>query len=1562
MVRKKFFMNKQGNNSSDGSSKEISSPEGRKRFRLLRLVLVSGVIFIFVLTVAIFVVTRSAFLISIAEPILSSTSGGEASISKASIVGFDRLILYDVRIRIPDLPGEEGEFIFLPEVRIDVDWSGLLSGEFKTRRVVVAPGARVRICEDADQGVFNFGGLRFSHEPGGSSVVIPQIEMLRTTVEIGVLQGTQYQKSGTIDVSGSLIPDKLKEGNINPQSHWYTVSLHEIPAVKKPQGRVEAETGVDSEEKARSIIRMEGRINPDTGDASAKISGLSFTDSKSALLPRRVREWWEALNPQGSLQPIIIKTQANGKYSVELRMDGVDWNLPVSASSFKVQPPDSGITGVAPPLRMTDVTGTVVVNDEGAKLIGVSGIVEGVRYGLHGRFTSLSPIPDFDLIFDVNDFDISRNANIIAVLPESVQRVVSDQLFQIDRRSGIFNATVQITRASHSDGGAPVNGKPVEESVRASQVGNDDGIRVSGRIQFHDAAGIYKAFPYRLSGLIGEVEFDNDEVRVVSLAGQTETGGGIWIAGNISQLGMNPKIDLQMFATEIPIDDRLKQAFGPRTAEQIDRFFDSDSTEKLRRVGLLMSREDRDNIEERILDLKKQLNRNREGDSASSLQNEIEELQERLDRVPVFQLGGLVNLTSSIEREAGPDQPLKTTTRLKLSHRQEPIGVLYSKFPYPMWFTEGELEIAWDQIRIIKDVHLVGPTGGDVVVSGFVDRKRTPTYHLEEHLSIEVDPIPVDSYLVHALPGKFKDAEERAKWPGSLITTAGRTVAGLNLDGDISMKGEITRAPTSSKAQYEFEITLNNGHTVPFQYLEKRESLKEGSSKRSWDWPIDLPLRDVSGVISVTRHGLSIKEMLGYTGKDAEMRASGTLDWGSGMTDIDLLFDSRHLKYQPSLIELAGGIGGPKAEKAMRDFQDRFQPEGVFDGDFKWQKDEQRGERFFVTLLPQEGSLAFDGDRVEFAGVKGEVVIRNGEVGFSNLSALLGSAERPGERFGNLTMDGVVVGSPDGKAPWEGSLTGGKFDAPFLGGVLSAFGRSDIVNQFQRLDANGLFDASFGKYAVNAEVTGKNKGVEERRAAAVGYDNDKDVVNVNKVDVPDSTVGSTQFQLTLRPIDMEFTWKGNRYETKNYRGEIRAVGEEIRFNDLSGEFQDGRFSLDGTVNHTNGLKANLDLSLSADALNDRARAILPKVAEQTIDALGLTVGDSLRVEDAHLDYDDVSFSLPSHDPNVSEATNSHRSLPVAIHFTGTIVLANAKMEVPVSITDMSGRITMDIMRGKDDDWPKSDITAEIDSMRAEGRLIENATMSIHSARKRGLLLIPSVIGECYGGLITGTARVQLPIDGDSGNYETDIKLANIRVAPFIVDTKTKMEQEKAAIALHEATQAAETNGGLNSTNVTASNDGGSTSVRDAAAGTPGTGIAHISLSGTIGEPESKRGRGSIQVRNGELYDVPLAMWVLQLSSLAAPVATSFRDADIEFYIQGSQFVFERLELWSPTMTLNGSGRITYPSGQIDMRFRSSSRMRAPLLSDVWEWFRDTIFSVHVTGTLDEPVTQLVPFE
>ena len=1556
-------MNKQGNNSSDGSSKEISSPTGRKRIRLLRLALISGTIFIFVLTVAIFVVTRSAFLISIAEPILSSTSGGEASISKASVVGFDRLILYDVRIRIPDLPGEEGEFIFLPEVRIDIDWSGLLSGKFKTRRVVVAPGARVRICEDADQGVFNFGGLRFSQEPGGSSVVIPQIEMLRTTVEIGVLQGTQYQKSGMIDVSGSLIPDKQKGGNINPQAHWYTVSVHEIPAVNKPKGTVEAKTGADSEENARSIIRMEGRINPDTGDASAKISGLSFTDSKSALLPRRVRKWWEALKPSGSLQPIIIKTQANGKYSVELRMDGVDWNLPVSASSFKVQPPDSEITGVlAPPLRMTDVTGTVVVNDEGAKLIGVSGIVEGVRYGLHGRFTSLNPSPDFDLTFDVNDFDISRNANIIAVLPESVQRVVSDQLFQIDRRSGIFNATVQISRGSHSAGSVTANDRVTTEYTESSQLGNDDGIRVSGRIQFHDAAGVYKAFPYRLSGLIGEVEFDNDEVRVVSLAGQTETGGGIWIAGNISQLGMNPKIDLHMFATEIPIDDRLKQAFGPRTAKQIDRFFDSVSTEKLRQVGLLMSREDRDHIEERILDLKKQLNRKNESDSAPSIQNEIEELQERLDRVPVFQLGGFVNLTSSIEREAGPDQPLKTTTRLKLSHRQEPIGVLYSKFPYPMWFTDGELEIAWDQIRIIKDVHLVGPTGGNVVVTGFVDRKRTPSYHLEEHLSIEVDPIPVDSYLVHALPGKFKDAEEKAKWPGSLITTAGRAVAGLNLDGDISMKGEITRAPTSSKAQYEFEITMKNGHTVPFQYLEKRESLKEGSSKRFWDWPIDLPLRDVSGVISVTRHGLSIKEMSGYTGKDAEMRASGTLDWGSGMTDIDLLFNSRHLKYQPSLIELAGGVGGAKAEKAMRDFQDRYQPEGVFDGNFKWQRDKERGERFFVTLLPQGGSLAFDGDRVEFAGVKGEVLIRNGEVGFRNLSASLGSSERPDERFGNLTVDGVVVGSPDGKAPWKGSLTGGKFDAPFLGGVLKSFGRSDIANQFQRLDANGLFDASFGKYAINTENTGKNKSDDERSAAAVEYVNENDIVNVDQMDTPDPTVGSTPFQLTLRPIDMGFTWKGNRYETKNYRGEINAVGEEIRFNDLSGEFQDGRFSLDGTVNHQHGLKANLDLSLTADALSDRARAILPKVAVQTIDALGLTVGDSLRVEDAHLDYDDPSFSLPSHDPNVSEEMNSPRSLPVAIHFTGTIVLANAKMEVPVSITDMSGRITMDIMRGMNDDWPKSDINADIDSMRAEGRLIENATMSIQSARKRGLLLIPSVIGECYGGLITGTAQVQLPIDDDFGYYETDIKLANIRVAPFIADTKTKMEQEKAAAAVHEAKQVTVENGNTNPTNGTVSADNGFLSTKNAEPSAPGTGIAHISLSGTIGEPESKRGRGSIQVRNGELYDVPLAMWVLQLSSLAAPVATSFRDADIEFYIRGSQFVFERLELLSPTMTLNGSGKITYPSGQIDMRFRSSSRMRAPLLSDVWEWLRDTIFSVHVTGTLDEPVTQLVPFE
>ncbi len=251
---------------------------------------------------------------------------------------------------------------------------------------------------------------------------------------------------------------------------------------------------------------------------------------------------------------------------------------------------------------------------------------------------------------------------------------------------------------------------------------------------------------------------------------------------------------------------------------------------------------------------------------------------------------------------------------------------------------------------------------------------------------------------------------------------------------------------------------------------------------------------------------------------------------------------------------------------------------------------------------------------------------------------------------------------------------------------------------------------------------------------------------------------------------------------------------------------------------------------------------------------------------------------------------------------------------------------------------------DINRLRAEGRLVEDITLDLVSGDLTGELRIPQAVGSCYDGVLTADATIQLARADQPGRYSSEIRLLDVKVAPFIADSKTKLAARRAQAEAIEAGQQEPSELQSPFPNLN-----------------PGLASAHLALAGIIGDPESKRGRGEIQVLDGQLYEVPLNMWALQLSSLTLPIATSFEDADLLFHLKGSRVIFEKMQLESPLMSMNGTGQIELPSGKLDLRFKTASKLRAPLLSDLWEHLRDGFFSIHVTGTLDKPTTDLVPF-
>jgi hypothetical protein len=130
--------------------------------------------------------------------------------------------------------------------------------------------------------------------------------------------------------------------------------------------------------------------------------------------------------------------------------------------------------------------------------------------------------------------------------------------------------------------------------------------------------------------------------------------------------------------------------------------------------------------------------------------------------------------------------------------------------------------------------------------------------------------------------------------------------------------------------------------------------------------------------------------------------------------------------------------------------------------------------------------------------------------------------------------------------------------------------------------------------------------------------------------------------------------------------------------------------------------------------------------------------------------------------------------------------------------------------------------------------------------------------------------------------------------------------------------------------------------------------AALAVSGFLGRPESREGRGSVRVHGGNIVDMPLALSLVQLSNFQLPSDDQLDYLQSSFHIAGPRLVFENITLLSRKVALNGWGTMVWPSLGLDLRFTSRSAQRVPLWTDLVEALRDELVTATVKGTLGRP--------
>lgn len=1394
------------------------------------------------------IVSHSSFLVPRLETALSELVGGEVSIGRAQISTSGLVTLHDLDIDVRGVPGAASRLIRIDTLESAINRRELITGNITLRRVTVE-GVTLRISEDVNTGAFNFGQLDLSTGPPSEApVVLPRIIVDSATIEMGQHDGSDYTSMGTLAVHGEMRREPALSDEATDDD-WYAFEIFESSEPNDPD--------------APAPVRLSGsgRVNLATGQASAILRNVSFEPHRSTLLPSAARRWWAITQPTGTLQPVVVQVHPGGAYEVEILMDGIDWSLPVPA--FTSMSPSE-----AP--RMLNTRGTIIIGSDGAHLIGLSGEIDQVRYRLRGDFDRVDLNAGFDLTFSAEQFDIGRNLSLLTVFPDNVRSIIDSQLVELGGPTGRVDAKINL----HRD--APPSGTGVTDGNRR--------VEVSGSVELSGAEGTYAGFPYPLAGITGTVEFDEDELRIINVAGAGPDGGRVFISGSVAPLGPNPAVDIEMYAVDLPLDDNLEKALGERHGRTFRQFINDEAAERLNSEGVFLTTAQVEQLRQEIASIQRSI-REFESRSPSDLQTEeaqelaawharLTTLETRVQK-PVFDLGGRIDLRSTIKRDRGPDEPVRVSNRIRLADPSQPIGLMYRDFPYPMYLADGELLIAFDRIEILQDFVLIGPTGSRALVSGEAQRIREPERRLERDFRVTATEVPIDNLLAHAIPGKGTARERDG------LSQGARVLMGLRLDGRAVVDGSIT-TDDHGKAQYDLSASLSDAQTAAPSPTTSAVDDDELS------WPSTFALTNIHAQVDIQRHGLALNRFTGKHGNEI-IDASGHVDWSGDDVTLTLDVSGANIVLHPHLIDLAAALTSAQRLETIHDFWDRFRPGGIADIALKYSGQpgssdgdaQATSDSLDLTVYPQRGSIALGSQTANLSNVAGSLAINESGLRFQEFRAQVESAQGP---QGRITLNGQYGWTSDSPTEINGSIQSAHLESNVLHAAIEEFNDGKRNDVLDRLNAAGRFDAQFS--------------VKRQEGSA------------------------NEFRAMATPYTLAFDWSGERFELANPSGTIEIAPKQLLFHEFEADYQDGRLAIDGGLFTDEQTRADFLLSISAPSLTSRVHALLPQAVNRFIDALELEVTEEFRLTDAR-----VKWSGQTSPSAADESTETDAALFTveSIAFNGLINIQGAALRLSLPITHASGSLDIDVQRAAQDQWFSGSVDLNVDDMRLMNRQVNDVSARLETTDEPGLIAMPRLVGRCYGGYIAASGQARLPGADRAADYLLDLSLSRVPIDPVLYPAK---HRERLA------------------------------GIETRAARTQGLSNGRLTLSGRMDDATYRRGRGSLHVDDAQLYEVPLAMWALQLSALSVPVSTSFRSADIEFFVDGETIVFEDIELESPTLRIHGDGTLHTTSRGIDLRFVSEGKLTIPLLSDLWMWLRDSVVALRITGTLDEPVTSL----
>jgi hypothetical protein len=270
-------------------------------------------------------------------------------------------------------------------------------------------------------------------------------------------------------------------------------------------------------------------------------------------------------------------------------------------------------------------------------------------------------------------------------------------------------------------------------------------------------------------------------------------------------------------------------------------------------------------------------------------------------------------------------------------------------------------------------------------------------------------------------------------------------------------------------------------------------------------------------------------------------------------------------------------------------------------------------------------------------------------------------------------------------------------------------------------------------------------------------------------------------------------------------------------------------------------------------------------------------------------------------------------------FSGTLGATALTLEGAIPVHVDSGLVTAEGAWGPS--GARLDGTLTSSGVKFTGKTVDSVAAKLTLDPKEKRLRVEDMDGHVAGGRLQGS--VIASFDG-GGRYEANLVLADAELARLLLP-ETATADERAKVGTGHVT-------------------------------------ASLAVQQTFGPAGERTGRGELQVKDGVLYNVPLAMGLMQVATLRLPVARSFDGASMTYYLRDDRVTFEKILLESKGINLAGAGTLSLDKHGLDLTFvtESPNDWNIPILSPILKQTRRELLQLSVTGTVDNPRVTPVP--